>query len=311
MSSLPSLSTDQVAAFVELARQGTLRKAAESLFITEQGLRNRLLSLEERLGIELYRKSRGIRRGSPLTAQGQQFLPEALAFLDRARELVEMFQQSAGHRVVHVAASQYLILYVMIDAVRRFHDRNPQIRVRLSDRIEQEIETGLLEDPEIDFGVAAPYEPPTGLHYQNLFSMSWSLIAPPKHPLLKRAKLTLVDLCDVPLILFERGSTGRQHIVDGFHAAGLSPRVDMEATTTEIIVRMVEAGLGVSIVPLLPNGAVTRGRKLGITSLSEQIRPIHSGILTRRGEALSPPAREFVDFLVQETLRFGQTPAKT
>ena len=60
--SLPSLSTDQVAAFVELARQGTLRKAAESLFITEQGLRNRLLALEERLGIELYRKSRGIRR---------------------------------------------------------------------------------------------------------------------------------------------------------------------------------------------------------------------------------------------------------
>ena len=79
-------------------------KAAESLFITEQGLRNRLLALEERLGIELYRKSRGIRRGSPLTAQGQQFLPEAVTFLDRARELVEMFQQSAGHRVIHVAA---------------------------------------------------------------------------------------------------------------------------------------------------------------------------------------------------------------
>ena len=37
-----SLSTDQVAAFVELARQGTLRKAAEGLLITEQGVRNRL-----------------------------------------------------------------------------------------------------------------------------------------------------------------------------------------------------------------------------------------------------------------------------
>lgn len=304
MSTLPSLSTDQVAAFVELARQGTLRKAAESLFITEQGLRNRLLALEERLGIELYRKSRGIRRGSPLTAQGQQFLPEAVAFLDRARELAEMFQQAPGHRIIHVAASQYLILYVMIDAVRRFHDRNPQIRVRLSDRIEQDIESELLQDPEIDFGVAAPYEPPAGLDYQNLFSMGWSLIAPPKHPLLKKPKLSLAELCDQPLILFERGSTGRQHIVDAFHALSLSPRVDMEATTTEIIVRMVEAGLGISIVPLLPNGAVTRGRKLGLRSLADQIRPILSGILTRKGETLSAPAREFVEFLVQETRPF-------
>ena len=38
----PSLSTDQVAAFVELARQGSLRRAAEVLIISEQGLRNRL-----------------------------------------------------------------------------------------------------------------------------------------------------------------------------------------------------------------------------------------------------------------------------
>ncbi len=41
-----TLSIDQVAAFVELARQGTLRRAAEGLLITEQGVRNRLLALE-------------------------------------------------------------------------------------------------------------------------------------------------------------------------------------------------------------------------------------------------------------------------
>ena len=39
----PSLSTDQIAAFVELARQGSLRRAGEVLHITEQGLRNRLV----------------------------------------------------------------------------------------------------------------------------------------------------------------------------------------------------------------------------------------------------------------------------
>jgi chemosensory pili system protein ChpA (sensor histidine kinase/response regulator) len=49
---LPSLSTDQVLALAEVARQGNLRRAAEVLHISEQGVRNRLLALEQRLGIE-------------------------------------------------------------------------------------------------------------------------------------------------------------------------------------------------------------------------------------------------------------------
>jgi DNA-binding transcriptional LysR family regulator len=107
----------------------------------------------------------------------------------------------------------------------------------------------------------------------------------------------LAELTDLPLILFERGSTGRQHVIDAFHGAGLSPRVDMETTNTEIIVRMVEAGLGVSVVPLTADGAVTRGHRVGRRSLAGLIRPIHSGILLRRGEAPSAAARAFIDFL--------------
>jgi len=156
--------------------------------------------------------------------------------------------------------------------------------------------------------VAAPFEPSSELEYQNLFSMGWSLITPLRHPLLKKADgaggaggagggLRLADLAGQPLILFERGSTGRQHVVDAFHEQGVSPEVDMETTNTEIIVRMVEAGLGVSVVPLLPSGKVTRGRKVAVRSLGEQIRPIHSGILTRRGERLAPACQSFVDFV--------------
>ncbi len=293
-----SLSTDQVSALTELARQGSLRRAAHVLHITEQGLRNRLLALEDRLRVELYHKQRGPRRGDVLTQQGRQFLPHALAFLERGRQLAELFHGGDEPREIHVAATQYLILYVLIDAVRRFHAAFPQIRVRLSNRTERDIETALLQEPELAFGVAAPYEAPPQLEYRHLFSLDWSLITPPRHPLLRRSRLALADLADVPLILFERGSTGRQHVVDAFHGGGLSPRVEMETTNTEITVRMVEAGLGVSIVPLMPNGAVTRGRRVGVRSLAAQIRPIHSGILLRRGERLAAAGQAFIDFLL-------------
>src|SRR5258708_11466977 len=291
-----SLSTDQVAAFVELARHGSLHLAAEVLHITEQGVRNRLLVLEARLGVQLYRKSRGPRRSQPLTEQGQRFLPHALAFLDRARQLGEVFAGPMEPYEIHVAGTQYLILYVLIDAVRRFHKAFPNIRVRLSNHTEQEIEAALLQDPELALGVAAPYESSPELEYQHLFSMDWSLVTPPRHPLLRKPNVDLSDLIDLPLILFERGSTGRQHVIDAFHGHGLSPRVDMETTNTEIIVRMVEAGLGVSIVPLMPNGSVTRGHKIGIRGLGEAIRPIHSGILLRRDAQPAPAAQAFLAF---------------
>jgi DNA-binding transcriptional LysR family regulator len=298
-----SVSTDQVAAFVELARQGSLRGAARVLHVTEQGVRNRLLALEGRLRTELYRKSRGIRRASPLTEQGRRFLPHALAFLERANQLSEFAGGPSLPHEIHVAATQYLILYVLVDAVRRFHATFPAMQVRLSNHTEQEIEAALLNDPDIALGVAAPYESSAELEYLHLFSMDWSFIAPQRHPLLRQRKLTLRDLADVPLILLEPGSTGRQHVMDAFHGAGLSPRVETETTNTEIIVRMVEAGLGLSIVPLMPNGVVTRGHRVGVRGLGQQIRPIHSGILTRRGERLSAASRAFIDFLLPRNRR--------
>lgn len=294
---LPSLSTDQVAAFVELARQGSLRHAAETLHITEQGVRNRLLALESRLKTELYRKSQGMRRATPLTQQGRRFLPHALAFLERARELSDLFGEGDQLQDVHVVASQYLIRYVLIDAVRRFHDRFPQIRIRLSVQSEQEIEAVLLRDPDVAIGVAAPYEPSAELDYQHMFSMTWSLITPKRHRLTSQKRIRLNDLVTEPLIMFERGSTGRQHVLDAFHEQGLSPTVHMETTTTEIVVRMVEAGLGVAIVPLLPSGVVTRGCKVAIRPIADPIRPINSGILTRRHDRLTIAATKFVGFI--------------
>src|SRR5262245_56536592 len=105
---LPSLTTDQVAALVELSRQGHILRAAHALGLTEQGLRNRLVTLEAQLGVELYRKTRGPRRGALLTKEGRRFLPHAITFLEGAHALCQAFDLETGAQEIHVAASQYL-----------------------------------------------------------------------------------------------------------------------------------------------------------------------------------------------------------
>lgn len=299
---IPSLSTDQVAAFVELAKTGSLRGAAKALHITEQGLRGRLVALESRLGVELYHKSRGIRRRSPLTEAGTNFLQHAMLFLDRAQELCELFDEDSAPREVNVVGSHYLIAYVLIDAVKRFHDEFGDIRIKLCARTEQEVQQTLLEHPEFVLGAAAPYEAGPELSYSHLFDMSWSLITPKRHRLAKAKSLQLSELASQPLILYERGSTGRQHVLSAFQREGVSPHIEMEATNTDLVVQMVEAGLGLAIVPLLPNGAVTKRRNVAIVPLGEQIRPIESGLLYRSGEELPKAAKTFMQF-VQDTTR--------
>jgi len=291
------LSTDQVAALVQLARRGSLRAAAEALFISEQGLRSRLLALEARLGVELYRKSRGLRQRTPLTREGDRLLPHAEALLERASRLCGLFDQTEGPQDVDVVASQYLITYVLIDAVRRFHKEHPRIHVRLSARTEGEIDEALLNTSEFSFGVAAPYEASPRLVYHHLFSMGWSLITPPRHPLAARRRVGLSEVARFPLIVYERGSTGRQHVAEAFQHAGLTPAIEMEATNTDLIVRMVEAGLGIALVPLHPSGAVTRGRRVAARGLGRVVRPIDSGILLRRDERPSEAARKLLQFL--------------
>ncbi len=298
MRSMPSISTDQVSAFVQLARTGSLRAAAGELHITEQGVRNRLLALEQQLGVGLYHKRRGVRRSSPLTRDGQKFLPAAVEFLERAQSLGDMFAPQPAPRQVRVAASQYLIAYVLIDAIRRFHAAHPDTRVVLSAHSEQEIERELLDNAAgVHLGVAAPYEASTDLEYRHLFSMNWSLITPRRHPLLNAKRLRLEQVAEYPLITYERGSTGRQHIFEAFHRGGITPDVEVETTNTDLIVRMVEANLGVAIAPLLPSGIVTRGRRVATRDLGQQIRSIDSGILTRKNESMNESSRRFTEFI--------------
>ncbi|WP_010585313.1 LysR family transcriptional regulator [Schlesneria paludicola] len=296
-AAIGSLTTDQVSAFVQLARQGSLRAAAEALFISEQGLRSRLLVLEGLLGAELYYKYRGPRRRSPLTPQGHQLLPYAEAFLERAIQLCNVFQETETPQELHVVASQYLIAYSLIDVIQEFHLSYPDLHVRLSARTEQEIEQSLLESQEICFGVAAPYESSPDLVYRHLFSMSWSLITPPQHQLAMKRRIRLADLEPFPLIMYERGSTGRRHVVEAFQRQSLTPRVEFEATNTDLIVRMVESGMGIAIVPLHASGAVTKGRRLAVQSLGNQVRPIDSGILMRRNDRPADSILKLQEFL--------------
>ena len=188
---------------------------------------------------------------------------------------------------------------MLIDVLKRFASEAPAIHVRVSTMNEREVEQALLRDPEVAFGLAAPYEQSPELEYHDLFAMSWSVITARGSIGSRRSDgPTLQDTAAKPLILYERGSTGRQHVLDAFNELGLIPtrraRDDEHRDDRE----HGRGGAGrLAIVPLLAEAAtVTRGRRVHVRPLTRAIRPIHSGILLRRGERLSAAASRLLEF---------------
>ncbi|MFI4968644.1 MAG: LysR family transcriptional regulator [Lysobacterales bacterium] len=286
---VPTLSTEQIAAFVELARLGSLQLAAQSLHLSAEGLRGRILALEDTLGASLYEKARGRRGDVELTASGRRFLRKAVRFLDQAHELTRLFEPRAENKEIQLISSHYLMAYVLVDVLREFREIHPECGVRLSTRAEAQVFALLLSEGQCAIGACTPTDFPRGLHYHPWRTVGWCLALPHGHRWANAGSVSLAEIATEPLIVFERSSAGRLHVLETFFALGLEPTICMEATSTPLILSMVNAGLGVSLIPSPSTDAPMRGLDVVTVPVSDPIRPIETGLFLR-AEWESEPA---------------------
>lgn len=294
----PPLSTEQIAAFVELARMGSLQAAATRLHVSAEGLRGRILALESALGTSLYEKARGRRGNVELTPSGRKFLFKAVRFLEQAHELTTLFEPRPQAKEIQLIASHYLLANVLLDAVRDFREQYPDYVLRLSTRAESQVFALLLSEPHCAIGACTPTDFPRGLHYHPWRTVGWSLAVPRSHRWANADMLSLAEIAAEPLIVFERASAGRLHVLETFFALGLEPTICMEATSTPLILSMVSAGLGVSIVPTPSSAAPLRGLDVVAVPISDPIRPIETGLYLRAEWETEPGAQALLKLIL-------------
>ena len=294
---LSRISIEQVGAFVELARCGSLRAASAKLCLSEEGLRSRILVLEERLGASLYEKERGRRGEVRLTRAGCAFLDKATRFMQEARALTEPIEPPRPAGETRVAVSQHLALYPLIDIARKFRAQFPGLSVRIATRTEQELVSALRTDAGFDAGICAAEDCPADLDCQRWFSMGWQALAPPGHPLLRRPSVALAELAGEPLVVF-RTDSGRQHVPEAFQRRGLSPRIIAEVACAHAAGRLVEAGMGIAIVPSLAASVLADDMKLGRAAINDSIHAVDSVILTRSASRDDTATQTFLNYLL-------------
>jgi DNA-binding transcriptional LysR family regulator len=235
--------------FLAVAEHLHFGKAAEQLGIEQPPLSQQIRRLEEVLGCRLFERTS---RRVQLTAAGTALLPEAQRLLAQGRSAIEAVRTVGDGRTgllaIGFAASTLFTPVSRIISLYRTRFPNVDLRLReLSTAAQvEELRTGA-----ISVGFLREPLPKPWLVAEEVVREAFVAVLPGNHPLAERPEVALKELAAEPFVLFP------QHVAPAlfgqvqqlFATAGFYPRVIQEALEWTTIVALVQAGLGVSVVP--------------------------------------------------------------
>jgi DNA-binding transcriptional LysR family regulator len=235
--------------FLAVAETLHFGKAAERLGMAQPPLSQQIKNLERMLGYTLFDRTT---RGVKLTRVGQFFAERARNTIARMRDDVEMTRRlGAGKEgVLNVGFSGSIMFTALPKAIRAYRRAFPNVELRLQELVTAEQIPALL-DGTLAIGFLRDGEPEKGLQIEPVFRESFIAVLPKLHRLARNATIAPIDLKDEPFVLFARktGNLAFDRTIACCEAAGFRPNIVQEAPQWPTVLRLVAAGLGVSLAP--------------------------------------------------------------
>jgi DNA-binding transcriptional LysR family regulator len=275
----------QVEGFLEVARRGSVSRAAEVLFITQPTLTARLHGLERELGTALFLRTP---HGMRLTDSGRAWIPYAeralRALVDGREALEQVMTASAGHLMI--AAAPAVSTYVLPELLERFVARHPRVEVSVRTGHSEDVVELVVRD-EVQLGLGRTIRHPD-LELRPFHTEVLVLVCAPDHPFTKRKDVPMAEVAAEKLIMFDRTSSYYEITQGAFLSAGVKLRGLMELDSIEAAKKMVERGLGVALLPATAVAREAAGGSLSVVAMSDA-PPMHQSLVVfRRRDAGEP-----------------------
>ncbi len=243
----------------EIAKAGSIRKAAETLSITPSALNRRLLSIEEELGVAIFeRLSVGVR----LNTAGEillEHIRNQLSDLERVKsQIADLSGQRRGD--VAIAASPEMLGSFLTDQVRAYQKEFPGVRFKIQQKFRGNIEKALIEH-EVDIGII--YEPLKIADFQTIFNLQQPILCvmDKTHPLSAKKNLRLYECAEFPLILPETSWGLRNLMEQSAIRLGLNLRTVMQSDSREFLNAYTHEPLELSFdIPMNVEGKLREGK---------------------------------------------------
>ena len=276
----------QLRVFIEVARLQSFSRAGDEIGLTQSAVSRCVRELEGEIGLKLIDRTT---REVQLTDVGGNLVSSVSRLLtdldDALREIREIGEQRRG-RVV-VAASPTVACRLMPRVVASCGRQFPYVTLGLRDDVQSDV-VRKVKSGEVDFGVIIGPFSADDLLCESLMTDSFCVVARDDHPLAARERVAWTDLDGQQLVMLDYASGSRPIIDAVMQEYGVNATVVQELGHSATVFGLVEAGVGVSVLPWLalplPAGASLVARPL----VPRAERTVE--LVRRRDRSLSPAA---------------------
>lgn len=243
------MQLQQLVYFVAVSRTRHFTRAAEDVHVSQPALSKQIRTLERELGTPLFSRARG---NVALTAAGETLLPLArriLADVESARVQVQELV-GLGRGRVRLGATPSLSTVLLPDALARFHDAHPGIELVVEESGSRDL-VRMLAQGELDLAliVLPLHRRDPALATAPILREPLVVAAPADGSVVSAKSLRVRDLRRYPLVMFREGYDLRDATLAACRRARIEPRFSVEGGEMDAVLRFVEAGLGVAVVP--------------------------------------------------------------
>ncbi|MET0222577.1 MAG: LysR family transcriptional regulator [Tardiphaga sp.] len=282
--------------FNEVARLGSIRKAADRLHVAPSAISRQIAQLEHEVDAVLFERSKN---GLQLTAAGEVLARRSYGIfrdLDRARAGIDDLR-GLRRGEVSVWVIEGFISGLLPGILADFNRRFPNVTFRVQTGSTDRIVEALLED-EADIGMTFNAAPRAEIETVAEFIEPVSCLVAPSHDYADRTSLTLEDICRQPLALPEHSFGLRQFFDKAVAERGLTARVFLTTNSLELTKTMAATGQVIAFMPALTViHELATGSLRAVPINDAGFASARSSVNVHRDRPLSHAAQEFLKIL--------------
>jgi DNA-binding transcriptional LysR family regulator len=290
--------------FREVARVGSIRKAASSMNVAASALNRQIINLEKQLGTPLYDRLPG---GMRLTIAGELLLRHAVDTLhdfDRVRVAIDDLKAArSGH--VTIAALDSLLVDFLPRAIDRFRTDFPAVTYSVMAAQPPEI-PAMVASGDIDMGFTFVGQIPRSVRYMTEISAPIGVVMRADHPLANKLAVDFDEVSRYPIVT-QSGPLPKGADVDAAFATfkgQLKPK--LQSNSIQLLKMAIMLNIGVSLFTRLGFlHEIEKGDIAWRPLNSSGVNTIRIGLVVPSQRDLTPPAEQFARRLVEDLHRFA------
>ncbi|MBN1441509.1 MAG: LysR family transcriptional regulator [Planctomycetes bacterium] len=278
--------------FFSVVKHGGFTAAARRLRLSQPSVSLQVKALENELGVQLLERSS---KRVVLTRDGQVLYELSQQLFEREEEIRAIFEGRRGYESerLTVSTNQSVAAHILPPLLEKYTTRFPSVEITIHNMNTAAIQNSVL-DGSTDVGIILIDPRRAGIEARPVIPYEMVLVAPRDHPLRGRRRITLADIARYPFISYTKDAETRQLIDYPFQQVKQKVSVRMALGSTDLIIKYVSLGYGISIIHDLNLDEANR-ENLYIRPLKRYYSRQYLHLIHREQETFSPAVRAFFD----------------